>query len=264
MAKKIGLALGSGGARGLVHLGVLQVLVENKLDVDMIAGSSIGAFVGVWYALCRDPYFMVEEIKKKKPKDMAEVMMDFGFGGGLINGRKLEKFIEKMIDKKKFSDLSLPVTVVATDIDRGLPVKFSNGDLAPCIRASMSVPLFFRPAEIDGLKLVDGGLTRPVPVEEVKNMGADVVVAVNLDGGFLSHPATAKKVTLASVSQQSLNIVRHHLSEYETRQADIVLNPDTGITSILGLKNFFDVDTLVALGRDSMNAELDRLKKISV
>jgi NTE family protein len=207
---------------------------------------------------------MVEEIKKKKPKDMAGVMMDFGFGGGLINGRKLEAFIEKMIGKKKFSDLSFPVTVVATDIDHGVPIKFISGELAPCIRASMSVPLFFRPAEIGGLKLVDGGLTRPVPVEEVKNMGADVVVAVNLDGGFLAHPATAKRVTLASVSQQALNIVRHHLSEYETRQADIVLSPDTGITSILGLKNFFDVDTLVALGRDSMNAELERLKKLIV
>ena len=224
---KIGLALGSGGARGLAHIGVIKVLEENNIPIDFIAGSSIGAMVGGFYASGLNIKELEEIALGTDWRRIFSTLLEPSFKKGLIGGEKLKTFIEQHVDRKNFEFCKIPFAAVATDLKTGEIVVLDEGEMAPAIRASISIPLIFKPVEINGRTLADGGLSAPVPAEVARNMGADIVIAVNLDKHYYDKQWNPGWYDVAN---DSLSILRHHLALLNTVNADIVVEVNTGKT----------------------------------
>lgn len=219
--KKIGLALSGGGARGFAHLGVLRVLEENGVPIDYIAGTSAGSFVGGAIAAG----LTAEDIVKA-----GRGLSWFSIAGlsysprGLLSNAGISKFVDKHFPSAKFEDLKTPFAAVACDIDTGDEVVLKDrGEVAPAIRASCAIPGVFTPVQIDGRQLVDGGVVSPVPVNAVREMGADIVIAIDLltcGASFRGTPLTA----LGMVFQSAMMLLRA-ASKSQHYHADAVIVP---------------------------------------
>ncbi len=255
---KIGLALGSGGAKGLSHIGVIKFLVENNIPIDYIAGSSIGALIGGTYAVTKNITEIEKEVLDNNWKKIFS-LLDPVFKGGVISGKKVEKFIEKYTKQKKFNEIDIKLSVIATDVNSGRAEIIKRGDVASAIRASISFPLFFKPIKFGGKTLADGGLSIPVPVDVVKEMGADIVIAVNLDGSYFDISNDRKKTKFYNVANNSLNILKYHLANYNIENADIVVTPKTGNVN---WSKFIDGKNIIIAGEKAMSKEFNNLKKI--
>lgn len=197
-SKDIGLALGGGSVRGLAHIGVLKVLEEEGIPVSYIAGTSIGAVIGGAYCSGLKAT-EIEEIALTTP---FQDLMDFTIPKkGLLIGRKIEKFMNKITREKSFKDLLIPFSVIATDLEKAEEVILTKGNVARAIRASIAIPPFFNPVLIGGHVLADGGLVDPVPVNVVKEMGADKVIAIdvshNIDVQYAAGSNTEEKSSFA-------------------------------------------------------------------
>jgi len=221
---KIGLALGSGGSRGLAHIGIIKALEENNIPIDFIAGTSIGAMVGGFYAAGLGVKKMEDIVLETNWRRIFS-LVDPRLKQGLITGEKVKTFIEGFVDGKRIEDCKIPFVAVATDLKTGEIVILNKGEMAQAIRASISIPLVFQPVEIDGRMLADGGLSAPVPVDIVRAMGADIIIAVNLDKHY--HDENWK-LGWYDIANDSLNILRHHLALSNASTADIVINIDVG------------------------------------
>ncbi|BEQ14886.1 patatin-like phospholipase family protein [Desulfoferula mesophila] len=181
-APKVGLALGSGSSRGWAHIGVIRALAEAGVEISCIAGTSIGALVGAGFAL--DKMDVLEEFARQLDWKQIVSFLDVVFPrSGLFDGGKITEFFRGHVHEVNIQDLPLPYCAVATDLATGDEVVFSQGDLVEAIRASVSIPGVFTPARRDGAFLVDGGLVNPVPVSVARRMGADYVIAVDLNHG---------------------------------------------------------------------------------
>ncbi|MDD2681057.1 MAG: patatin-like phospholipase family protein [Patescibacteria group bacterium] len=262
--KTIGLALGSGGVRGLTHVGVIKVLEENNIKIDYIAGSSIGAWVGAHYALYQDIEALTEfTVGKRKEKIIS--FLDTSFSGGLIKGKKLEKMLNIWLNNANFDDLKIPLSIVATDLIKAEPIILNSGSLAFAARASMAIPGYFKPIIWDDKILVDGGLTNPVPDDVVKVMGADIVIAVNLNNFQIPTQFKKKEPSVSEVAFRTNEIVQCYLAKYSLKQADIIIQPPLGEHSSW-TKYFVNGkgEEMVKIGEDAMRASLpELLKKIS-
>ena len=178
--KRVGLALGSGGARGWAHLGVLQALREKNIPVECIAGTSMGALVGAFVAADREPALreLAETLDWRRLRQFFwEVSLS---RSGLTDGKRLLEETRKLMGVTEFRELDLPFRAVATDLDSGGEVVLSSGNLLQALRASISIPGVFSPVVIGRRMLVDGGLVNPVPVNVARAMGAQVVIAVDV------------------------------------------------------------------------------------
>jgi len=178
-ATKIGLVLGSGGARGYAHLGVLKVLYEADIHIDLIVGTSFGAIVGAGYAAGRNIYEL-EKIALETGWMKLLKMIDVAPPKGIFAGNKLERFFSVLTRQKHFSELKVPLTVVTTDIETGEEVLINKGPVSKAILASSAFPGIFAPVEIDNRWLVDGVLVNPLPIQTAFDMGADIVIAVDV------------------------------------------------------------------------------------
>lgn len=222
--KTVGLALGSGGVRGIAHIGVIKTLIKHGIPIDYLAGSSIGAWVAAHFSLFLDIEKTTEfTVGKKREKLMS--FLELTRRGGLIRGIRLESFLENWFEGKNFSDLNIPVKVTGTDIVSGEKIIFSEGKLSKAVRASMAIPGLFKPVIHEGKAVVDGGLSDPVPVDLVKESGAEVVIAVNLDyfQSFITAPI--EKIGLVSITSGAIEITKHYLSQFCCKQADFVIQP---------------------------------------
>lgn len=254
---KIGLALGSGGAKGLAHIGVIKVLEENNIPIDFIAGSSIGAMVGGFYAATKD-IKQVEKIALSTNWRQMLYLVDLSFRQGFIGGRKVKKFISNNIGKTNFEDCKIPLSVIATDLVTGEVVIIDKGELVPAIRASISFPLVFKPIEQDGRLLADGGLALPVPVEVARKMGADIVIAVNLDTNYFANNHK-DKLGFYKIAINSINLLRYHLASWNIIDADIVINPKFGY---IHLTKFLNGKDIIEAGEKAARGALPQLQEI--
>lgn len=233
LRKKVGLALGSGGAKGLAHIGVLKAFRDAHVPVDMIAGSSIGAVVGALYAKEGDIDF-VEHIALTTNWTELLPFLDVRFGKGLLKGEKLRAFIEAHVGDIDFSELRIPFSAVATNMHTGQPHVFQTGKVAEAVRASASIPLIFRPAHIGAHEYSDAGLSMPLPVRAVRAMGAEVVVAVDLDAHAGSSERSIRNVV--DVAQRTIELLSMHLAHECVGEADTHLVPPV---SHIGWEAFF-------------------------
>lgn len=184
--KKIGLALGSGSARGWAHIGVIRALEEAGVKVDFIAGTSIGAFVGAFYSTGNLDY--LEAFALEMDWKAIISFFDVGFPRkGLLDGEKIYQLVSKKILTENIEETEIPFHVAATNIKTGKEHIFKTGSIVDGVRASISIPGIFTPFKKNNLTIVDGGLVNPVPVDVVRNMGADLVIAVDLNSDLLEH-----------------------------------------------------------------------------
>lgn len=252
---KIGLALGSGAARGLAHIGIIKVLEENIIPIDCIAGSSIGAMIGGLYASGLD-IGEIEKIALNMTNRDIFSLIDPRAGKGFIKGERINSFIENNLVAKDFKDCRMPFSATATDLKTGEVIVLDSGNIADAIRASISMPLVFQPVERDGKILVDGGVGSPVPVEIVRKMGAEIVIAVNLDKHYVDDDWRSG---LLDIAHDSMNIMRHYLSFYQSKEADIVINMDLGSNKWY---DFVNGQNKILNGEKMMKKEIPYLKEL--
>jgi len=260
--KKVGLALGSGGVRGLAHLGVIKVLVQNKIPIDFIAGSSIGALIGGLYATYQDTDKIEEIIDQFSYRDFITIFANVDFRArGLIKGDKAIQFLKRKVGDIKIEDLSIPFRAIATDINTGEVITFDKGNLIDAIRASGSVPFVFRPMSFKGRYLVDGGISMPVPVPIIKAMGSELSIAVSLDDVYVLDKTTRyniNKINAYSAAVKSLNLLRYHLAQENIKGADIVIAPKVKNASWL---NFVYGKDIIKIGEEECLKLLPLIKK---
>lgn len=225
---KIGLALGGGGPKGLAHIGVIKTLEKHKIPIDYIAGTSAGSIVGAFYSASKDISSVEDYIMNKNWLQLLSILADPSLRGGIFQGKKVQAFMEGYLKKEDitFSQLKLPFSAVAVDLSNGQAVPLSHGAVIPSVVASCTIPMMFKPVLIEGKYYVDGGVTSPVPVEAVKKMGADIIVAVNLNKHYGCDCLTEKNgLNFLSVAQHSFSIMMHNIASYEVQKADLVVNP---------------------------------------
>lgn len=225
--KTLGLALGSGGVRGLSHVGVIKTFLKHNIPIDFIAGASIGAWVGAHYALFKD-IKRLEEFTVNRKEEKLRILLEPSLRGGLIGGERTRKLLTLWLEDASFEETLIPLSVVATDVYKRRAVVYSSAALVPAVQASMAIPGLFQPVTYHGRVLIDGGVTNPVPTDVVKQMGADVVVGVNLDlmpEGTEDQDAPHKPLGMMEVANRTIDIMRHYLASSCNRSADIIIEP---------------------------------------
>ena len=264
---KIGLALGTGAARGLAHIGVLKALKEAEIPIDMVAGSSMGAMVGACFANDGDISAAEKMALQTGWRQVARILdLKLSFlGKGLIRGQKIEALLRSLIGNAEFKDLKIPFAAVATDVNTGKEVVIRKGSVIQAVRASISIPGIFIPATFEGKCLVDGGLTNPVPADVLRDMGAKLVIAVNV----LVSPGKSKKAAnegegggtgempnIFKTLFQSLYIMEYEIIRQRLPKADIIITPDI---SHIAAFEFHRGDEAIQAG---YKAAMDALPKI--
>lgn len=250
---KIGLALGGGGARGAAHVGVLKVLLDEGVPIDVVAGTSIGSVVGGFYAAGVPIEKLSEEFGDSRlmknfmtvpisvrvllaPILFAPRLIGFHPYDGLYRGGKFRTYANNLVgEKHELSKLSIPYAAVVTDLVSGESCRLSKGDLGTAMQASTAVPGLRKPVEIDGHLFCDGGLINNLPVDHVKALGADFIIAVNIDELMETVPISHFRKA-GSVSTQALKIQLYNLDKRPGQMADVTIHPDTTGISLISRK----------------------------
>lgn len=262
--KKVGLALGSGGPRGLAHIGVIQALLEHDIPIDIITGSSAGALIGGLYASLGN----IDEVEKiatsLTKKDLLWVFSDIGFTSGIIQGNNITEFIQKFLHHILIESLPKPFAAIATDLATGDAVTFTSGNLAAAIHASFAIPVVFEPVFLNNTYMIDGGCSCPVPVLPAKKLGADIVIAVNLDSYPLRDPESiteTKKPNVKDAGVATVNFFRYNLSKELCKSADITILPDVSRISSLNLFQVTKGSDVIKKGYDAAMAQMPAIQR---
>jgi NTE family protein len=214
----IGLALGGGAARGFAHIGVIQVLEEAGIRPDLVIGTSAGSLVAALYASGKNG----KELAALAQSMDEGAITDWSFPGrGLIRGEALARYVREHTGGKRIEQMKLPLGIVATDLDNGQGIVFRVGDPGVAVRASSAVPAVFQPVRIGSREYVDGGLVAPVPVRYARQMGAQLVIAVDIS----EPPDGAATGDALRVLLQTFSIMGRSINRFELAEADIVLRP---------------------------------------
>lgn len=219
--RRVTLVLGGGSARGLAHIGVLKVFEKEKIPIDGVVGTSMGAFIGAAYAAG----VPIEEMENKAYGFSSNKLLDPTIPRmGLLAGDRLEKVIRDVIGDRGFDDCRIPLAVVTTDIEKNEEIVYKEGDLIKIVRASCSWPGIFNPVRVDGRLLVDGGIKNSVPTKIARSLGSDYIIAV--DVGFCVK--YGKMENIFQMIIQSFQIMGHELNRYQAAEADAVIEVDLG------------------------------------
>ncbi|WP_232696985.1 patatin-like phospholipase family protein [Brevibacillus daliensis] len=249
---KIGLALGSGGARGFAHIGVLKVLDEHDIPIDFIAGSSMGSMVGALYANQIEPHMIEKLAANLKRKYWLDVMMP---KMGFVSGQKIKEIIRLLTHGKNIEDLAIPLAVVATDIENGERVVFREGPVDVAVRSSISIPGIFVPERVNGRLLVDGGVIDRVPITVTKEMGADIVIGIDV----ANFDTVMKVTTIFDVIAQTIDVMEREILRYRILSADLLIRPEVGHISSLAYSN---CNEIVDLGEKAALFYVDQIKEM--
>lgn len=219
---RVALVLGSGGVRGMAHVGVIEELVNNNVPIDLIVGCSAGSIVGALYSdnPCLDA--IITSVWKIKSDTILDIDI-LNCRYGLSQGKTMNRVFDEHLTAETFDELHIPLVVVASDLNTGELVPIGSGDLVKSVQASCSIPFFFVPCEMNGRVLVDGGVVNPVPVKVAKDLGADIIIAVDLcellDRTFPTN--------LIQVAIRSAEIAFMWQNQTCTNGADVVIRPKT-------------------------------------
>lgn len=250
--KKIGLVLGSGGLRGMAHIGVLNVLEEENIPISFIVGCSIGSLVGGLYA----SGYSAKRLKRMTRRLKRNEWIDFTIPRmGLFAGKKMLTVIDKMTRQRKIEEAKIPLYIVATDLYKGKEVVIQKGNLAEAVRASTAVPGIFEPFDKDGTLYVDGALVNPIPVDVARKLGADIVIGVDLSHG--SNMPVVENVF--DVVLQSLEVVQRQLGSQKYEDADMMVYP---AVSHISQSDFDKASECVLIGELAMRARVEKLRTL--
>lgn len=247
---RIGLALGGGAAKGFAHIGVIKMLEANGIHPDVVAGTSAGSVVGSLYASGMDPFQLQETAFSLDESSIRDVRL---FAGGVVQGQKLQDYVNQQVKNRPLDKLGIPFAAVATQLETGQRTVFVRGNTGQAVRASSSVPGVFEPVEISGKHYVDGGVVSPVPVDAARQLGADVVIAVDIS----SKASGTNPVGMINIVGQSISIMGQKLGEQELARADIVIRPRV---SQIGSADFEQKNQAILEGERATQAAMPAIK----
>jgi len=245
----VALALGSGGARGFAHIGVIKALEEAGIVPDIVTGASSGAVVAALYASGRQARELEEIALRLERGDLVDYAL---FGNGWVKGEALQEFVNRMVNGQPIERLARPFAVIATEARSGRMVVFNRGDTGVAVRASASVPRIFVPPVINGEEYVDGGLSSPVPVKVARAMGADVVIAVDVSWFAQSRISSPDEMARYGRSERYVRYGN------ELDEADIVIVPRTVRTRML---DFDQKESNIAAGEEAGRVAVRQLRQ---
>jgi NTE family protein len=249
--KVVGIALSGGAAWGLAHIGVLEVLLENNIKIHVISGTSMGAIVGAFYAGGTKPQEMIDMAQDTNWTDFIRpVISELGF----FSIKRIEKFLKDELKINEFSDLEIPLSVVATNLNTGEEVIFNEGAISPAISASAAIPIIFEPVQYKGELLMDGGLVNYLPVNLLEDMGADIKIGVNVAGAF-SFTGTPESKIEAGI--RSYNILQK--DRINPEEIDVLIEAD--LSGIRGI-DFNSYEEIIEEGRRAAKEALPNLKEV--
>jgi NTE family protein len=252
---RVGLALSGGVARGIAHVGVLRVLEENKIPVDYIAGTSAGSLLAAAYAAGMPLDEIAAISRSMRWRDVGRMTLS---RLGVQSNARMEEFVRARLPVKRFEELRIPLAVVATDLKSGSAVIITEGDVAFAVRASCALPGWYVPVTDDhGRQLIDGGLVANIPTAAVRNLGADIVIAVdvNSEGAkFIGPPHS-----LIGVLLQSIMVVQRTAAIHQLHDADLVIRPKTGH---IRWDDMGRADELISLGEVAARITIERIKHL--
>jgi len=248
----VGLALGGGFARGIAHIGVLRALEEYEIPIDFIAGTSVGALIAATYASGTT----LDEMERQ---GIETTFRDFGRWTlsrmGVATNERLEHFLHKFTTANLFSQMKIPLCIVATDIVTGQSVHLSTGEIGPALRASCAYPGLFLPVEIGGRTLVDGFLTEAVPAVAAQEMGAEMIISVHLEPGLLD----SKPRSGIEVISRAFSIIQVGSVQPWRKATDVLIEPD--VHHVLW-DEFTKTPELVAAGHEATLAAMPAIKAV--
>ncbi len=249
---KLGLALGGGAARGFAHVGVFQVLEEAGIKPQLVVGTSAGSVVAALYTSGKSASQLLKLSESMDESALTDWTVPL-ISRGMMRGDALAKYMSQNLEIKKIEEMKIPLGVVATDLHSGEPILFQRGDAATAVRASSAVPAVFQPVQIGGKEYVDGGLVAPVPVRFARQMGADIVLAIDI-----STPLEANKADgMLQILLQTFSIMGKSISDLELKEADLVVKP---ALSGIGSAAFNERKRSIEAGRVAMTQALPQLK----
>ena len=250
--KRLGLALGGGGARGFAHVGVLQVLEEAGIKPDLVVGTSAGSLVAALYASGKTGAQLQRIAETMEESTITDWALPF-LNRGVLRGEALARYVAAQTQGRKIEELPIRLGIVATDLNLGEGVLFQRGDIATAVRASSAVPSVFLPVRINNRDYVDGGLVAPVPVRYTKEMGAEVVLAIDIS----TPPEGSQAESMLQILLQTFNIMGKSIKSLELKEAEVVVRPSLGGVSSA---DFNARRRAIEAGRAAMQAALPALK----
>ena len=230
MTVSIGLALGGGAIRGAAHIGVLQALEEQGIKPDYISGSSVGALVAALYAFGKSPEEILDIANGTSWFDISRLTKP---STGLLSNKDMQKVLYKAVGDVNIEEANIPLAAIAANIENGNKVILKEGNLANAIMASACIPGVFKPVEINGELLVDGGVVENVPISPLIEMGAELIIAIELNGKMRFE--TPKTIT--DVIMNAFDIAIATRTQIQTSRADILISPDLSMYSFSDTKN---------------------------
>ena len=249
---RLGLALGGGAARGFAHVGVIQVLEEAGLHPHYVAGTSAGSLVAALYASGKSSQELRRVADTMEEAEITDWMVPL-LNRGALRGEALARYVNTQVGGKLIEQMKIPLAIVATDLRNGEAVAFRRGNTGSAVRASSAVPAVFQPVRISEREFVDGGLVAPVPVRQVREMGANFVVAVDISSDPEGNPAG----DTFQILMQTFAIMGKSINALALREADMVVRPPlSGVKSA----DFSARRRSIEAGRAAMQALLPQLR----
>jgi NTE family protein len=236
--KKIGLALGGGAVLGAAHIGVLKALHEQNISISYVAGTSIGAFVSAFVAFGKTWQEIQEIAKDLNWLDISAISLS---QYGLLSNKKMGELLSERIGDVNFEDANIPTAMIATDIASGDKVVLRKGKIAQAVMASTCIPGIFAPVEIENKLLVDGGVVENVPITPLEDMGAEIIIGVDLN---TERPAE-KPQNIIEVLLRSFDFLIKTATELQTEEADILIKPDLSDFNMIDIDQ---ADDLIQVG----------------
>jgi NTE family protein len=244
--------LGGGAARGFAHIGVIQVLEEAGIRPSLVVGTSAGSVVAAFYASGKTAAQLQQVADTMEEATFTDWTLPI-FSRGLLRGEALARYVSAQVSGRLIENMPLPLGIVATDLNTGQGVLFQRGDTATAVRASSAVPALFQPVRIAGREYVDGGLVSPVPVRYARQMGAQLIIAVDIS----STPEGNAASDTLQILLQTFSIMGQSINSFELREADLVVRPAlAGVAS----SDFAARRRAVEAGRVAMQALLPQLR----
>lgn len=250
---RVGLALGGGAARGFAHVGVIQVLEQHGIRPDVVVGTSAGSLVAALYASGKQGRELEQAALQMEEAEIADWTLPI-FNRGLLRGEALARYVNRQVQGRLLQDMKLPLGILATDLSSGKGVLFQRGDTGAAVRASSAVPGVFTPVRIGGRDYVDGGLVAPVPVEQARHMGAELVIAVDIS----SAPEPLQNGDALRVLLQTFTIMGQSINQHVLATADVVVRP---ALPGVGSADFTARQRAMVAGREAMLAAMPRLRE---
>ncbi len=253
---KIALALGGGAARGFAHVGVIRTLEMERVPIDLIVGTSVGSLIGALYASSQNSFELEATAFSLEREDLFDWTVLRAFRGmGLVKGERLEEFVQEKISATNIEDLPVPFAAVATDLNRGTRVVLDRGPIARAVRISCALPGVFQPVEHAGMLLTDGGVVETVPATTARELGADIVIAVDIGKNLENF----KINSIIDVVLQAYNIESAEKDKFQKKEADVVITPAVGD---IGIIDFSQKKRCMEAGIEAAKKALPEIRRL--